>query len=414
MPVGWATMALTSHAWSIFAAGLLVSHGPAFAESVVIKDAYVLGYNMPSVEFIGPAQTASELEAAFAGPEDTAAFLTIKADKIIIPEIVEPSADENIAPRIAVKNLIAEGYDKGRIAVLKTEKISGAGYDLTSDAWSIASTLFEKVEIGPLLQHISANNMSLAQAYSGNSSAYEPMADRSLFSGIKVAMPTLYAELGKSEELVVASAEVLASDYAGTFPRKLNLQIKGASYFGQPANESTESALLRLPYDIALTWLYDEKAKQMAVPNLSISTPSMGTALAQFTLTNVDLPALQGSETEMVSSWLGASIADASLTIEDRGVSEAIFTVLGASKAKTAAEARSEGIEITRALLPTLLSGAPNSGAIVETLAAFLKDGGKIKLEAKAKNGPLGAADFIAIEGPFDLLPKLDLVVSNP
>jgi hypothetical protein len=412
--MGWALMALSSRAWGV-AAGLLAFPGPLLAQGVVVKDAYVLGFTLPTIEFIGAAQTAAEIDVAFGGPQDTAAFLAIKADKIVIPDVLLPSGDEGMQARPVVKNLIAEGYDKGRISVLSSEKISSGGMEGAADIWSIASTRFYTIDMTALLRHASSTDLSLASIYESNTSTVEPLVDKSLFNGIRIAMPTVtMPDLGRSDEVLMESVEVNTSDYVGTFPRKTNIQIKGASIAFAQGPLLPEDAFLMLPYDVALTLLYDDKAQQMAIAPLTITTPKLGTVSASVTLNKVGLPALQGSEAEMVSSWLGIGVAETSLSIEDKGISEAVFAVLGESKSKTAAEARSEGIEIVRAVLPNLLSDASNAGAIVESLAAFLKDGGKIKLEAKPKQGTLGAADFIALEGPADLLPKLNFVVSNP
>jgi hypothetical protein len=382
---------------------LSAGYGVAFAESVSITDARIGGFEAQGLTISGATIDKAAIEAAFVGPDDTAAFVALSADTITISSLFYQQLDGGNG-RFELRDIAIEQWSGGTARRLTVAGLTFHTFTGTEASLQTGAIVAGNLTVGPILAEL-ATVSDVASLMASESSGWSPK-----FQSISVAKPA-FVSASAAYRIEIASVTLLAGDYVGTLPQQMTLKVDG---FTTPSIATGPAAtLFAAPLSGRIQLSYDAKALAFAITDASVFSSKLGTLAISAAFTNVTPALFQGSEADIVSALIGAAMTSASIAIDDKGLSEAFLTVIGARQSKSPVEVRAEAAELVRLVVPAMLAGSPLTPESLNAVADFVQKPGFIKVSAKPKSGSLGAADFIAIEGPADILSKLDLIVSR-
>jgi hypothetical protein len=391
--------ARAAEACLVGAALLLAAPSANAAQAVLRNLSFANGIiQIPELRIEGAKETEAQLE----GVLNSALAIGFLAGDFSAKRITAPSVVIG-APGFRVfsfDNLVVTDWQSGTIGSISGSRLS-LGFDGGADL-SAAALKVDGLRLGAFLRFIDTNNVRLAEAFGENASTWAPVFDSVEVSGLAVSAAIAPFGFGFS----ASAAKVTAKGHDGVIPGQLAVTAEGLKLDGltKPGGMALDSTLS-----------YSAATKVLEISRVSLSAPQLGDVTLSARFENLERGGIEGTSDEQLSSWMGVRLPGFSIAIRDAGLIDAVSGQLGAAQAKSAATARQELAGLVRLLVPALVSDPAQSGPVGEAVASFLEKPGAISITAKGRDGGLTAGDVVALEGPKDIISRLDLVVaSNP
>ncbi len=202
--------------------------------------------------------------------------------------------------------------------------------------------------------------------------------------------------------------ELNAAGHAQGIPQSLEARFTGVT-----VDPPILPAALPAPLQGSVKLNWNAASGNLDINALQLSSGALGVLSVSAHLSGVSADLFSADEAARMSALLGLSLVDASGSLQDNGLVAALLADRADAQIKSAEDARIEAAALSRIALPVLLSSLPDADTITGRIAAFIKTPGSVSFSIKGRNGPLGIADFIAAEGPADVLRTLAISITD-
>lgn len=207
--------------------------------------------------------------------------------------------------------------------------------------------------------------------------------------------------------------DITLEAYELGIPTNISIVTQGAA-FALP--DTAEAAQIRaLGYDsidlssvIKLHW--DEASKTIVVDELSATGADMGSVKLTAVIGNADANLFAEDPQIQQLAAMGLSVKEATVSTEDEGVADKIFTMVGAQQGQDAAAIRTQISGMAAGMVPMMLGGTEQAQEVANAVMTFLNGGASLSITAAAKDSAgIGLIDFMAAQqNPSALAEKLD------
>jgi hypothetical protein len=153
---------------------------------------------------------------------------------------------------------------------------------------------------------------------------------------------------------------------------------------------------------------WDQATKELALQELSIGDPNLGSATLAIEVADVPVEAFTGALPVAEAAWLAAVVKSADLRVVDAGLLDKEIALEAARNHVAADEQRRNLVAAVAAELPRLLGPSPAAAGITQALEAFIRLPKSLHIVARSAEG-LSTADFATMKSPDDLLRRLDV-----
>ena len=306
------------------------------------------------------------------------------------------------ATTVTVSGFGLEGVGGGRIGRTTLDGLSIAGGQ--ADGASVAHVALDGIDLTPLL----------AAAVTDDAPVRSPLRfERIALGGLALKL----AGVGQPVSLSIGNAAINAKDWGDLYPQNLGLAVSNLA-FDLPADDVRARPLLDLGYrrvdlTMAADASYDPAKTELSLKRVALSDPAMGSLDLTARFSNVG-PDLLGGDREKARSALSAALfRHAALVVSDSGLlARMIDAQTRQPKGGVTTEVRARWAAGVRAFVMALLSDNADRGMVADAAERFIRNGGRLALEADAPNG-LGVIDVMLAGGLQGMLGKGKLTVQR-
>ncbi len=155
--------------------------------------------------------------------------------------------------------------------------------------------------------------------------------------------------------------------------------------------------------------VWDEATKMLKINELSTRSIGMFSTRYKAEIGNVskDIFTLDKAVAAVAALGVSAKSLDAQLTNE--GLFEKLMAQQASQQKRKPEDVRAELAAGATMMVPMMLGDHPAAKGLGEALGKFVAQPKNLQINVKAKEGGLGAADFIAVKNPLELLKKVDI-----
>jgi hypothetical protein len=188
-----------------------------------------------------------------------------------------------------------------------------------------------------------------------------------------------------------------------------------------PAGEKSEGLkdLVAMGYkelDVSSTLdaRWSDASGELSLNQVSLQSVNMGQVSLRGTVGNVPKDVFTGDSTTAQIALLGATIKQASLTLENKGLFERVLETQAKAARKTPEQLRKEFAAAAQIGIPAMLGGSASAKQIAQAVAKFVAKPNRLTLSAKSRDpGGIGLADFGASGGdPRAILDALNVTAT--
>ena len=156
---------------------------------------------------------------------------------------------------------------------------------------------------------------------------------------------------------------------------------------------------------------WDEASGTIVIDELSFSGVDMGSFNITGVVGNARKELFAEDPQLMQMAAMGLSIKEVTVSTNDDGLAEKVFTMVGKEQGQDPAAVRTQISGLAAGMVPMMLGGTEQAQQVANAVMTFLNGGTSLKITAIAKDAAgLGFVDFMAAEqNPAALVEKIDL-----
>ncbi len=237
------------------------------------------------------------------------------------------------------------------------------------------------------------------------------------FAGIDIDAPDakspgqrVKARLGLFETTMANHVGAIPADIAVTLDR-LQMDI--------PANtrEKGLQDILKLGYKaLDISGRYDQKwqeaSKTLRLNEFSLKSAGMFAATAKAEIGNVTREVFNTDKAVAAVAALGVSARSVDLAVVNDSLVEKLIAQQAREARRKVEDVKAEMAAGAALMIPMFLGDHPGAKVLGATLGKFIANPKNVKVTLTAKDGGVGAPDFIASGNPMDVLKKVDITSS--
>lgn len=180
-------------------------------------------------------------------------------------------------------------------------------------------------------------------------------------------------------------------------------------------NNEGAQQLRALGYDaidvsFAVDGAWNEAAKTFAFKEFGVKGAKMGEVGLTAELGDIPPEAFSGDPAQMQVALLSASARSASVRVRNDGLIDRLIEQAARQANTSPSQLRAQYGSAAAVGIPSVLGPSDASKALAAAVAAFIAKPSNLTIEARAKSpAGLGAADFLAMSSPADIVDKLDI-----
>jgi hypothetical protein len=145
---------------------------------------------------------------------------------------------------------------------------------------------------------------------------------------------------------------------------------------------------------------WSEGTGDLSLNQVSLQGVNMGGVTLKGTIGNIAKDVFTGDATTAQIALLGATVKQASLVVENKGLFEKALEYQAKGSKKSPDQLRKELAAAAQVGIPAMLGNSPNAKQLATALAKFVAKPGRLTVSAKARDpGGLGLADFASASG---------------
>ena len=374
---------------------------------VSIRHVDVLGTNLSK------AEVAKLFDAATSKEDGRAIVAKMRASRVSIPDVKITSKDG----AGAVHDIQMRDIDSGKVAAASMASLdfSQTGGENAPTTVKLGPVAVEGADFSKLLEVSAAGGdvgKVLQEGQWGRFTKFD-MRDLDVSATDKDVQKA--APGGNVFHVTLASATGTAV-YSGAVPTTQKFELKNLVIMAPKASDMGQQ-LAAIGYDkldlgMTIAATYDPAGKKLGIDDMTVSGVGLGSFGMKGAFNNIDAGFFNGDQTARMQQIIGGTVSGVDLAFTNAGLFERGLAFYAKQQGKTADAVKKEWGNAANMMAPMLLQGDPVGVKIAEAVNKFLAKPGTFKLGAKAKAAPLGAADFLTVSGPQDILPKIDVTVS--
>ncbi|MGL4636917.1 MAG: hypothetical protein ACRCWF_13115 [Beijerinckiaceae bacterium] len=247
-----------------------------------------------------------------------------------------------------------------------------------------------------------------------NPADFVPKMDLIRFSGIDIDVPDTRAK-DQRVKAKLGLFETKMSNHVGPIPANVMVAIDRFQ-MDLPKNtkEKGLNDLIALGYnalDVSLRYdqTWDQTSKVLKLNELSMRSAGMFATKYTLELGNVskEIFTLDKAVAAVAALGVTAKSLDANLTNE--GLAEKLLAQQATQQKRKPEDLRAELAAGATMMVPMMMGDHPAAKTLGTALGQFVAQPKNLSINVKAKDAGLGAADFIAVKNPMDLLKKVDI-----
>jgi hypothetical protein len=245
-----------------------------------------------------------------------------------------------------------------------------------------------------------------------------PTFEHFRFAGIDFDLPTS-GKNAKRTQLKLNALDLKMGNHIGFIPTNV-VTLLDRLQMDIPA-DTTEKALkdiLALGYkslDVSMKYdqTFDEASKNLKLNELSISSVGMFEATAKAELTNVGKEIFTTDKAVATVAAISIMAKSVSVAVKNNSLFEKLIAQQAKEQKRKPEDLRTELATGATMMVPLFLGDHPGAQALGAALGKFLADPKNMKVDLTAKNGGIGAVDFLATKNPIDILKKVDITATS-
>lgn len=218
-------------------------------------------------------------------------------------------------------------------------------------------------------------------------------------------------------KISIGSFQGTMGGFINVMPTKLDYILTGLK-MPVPANSKDPGTkalrdfgidVLDISARIKATW--DESKSRFMVDDIMADVGKFGRVSLKGELGNIQRPLFENPTQNWPAVMMGGNVQSVTLTLDNKGGAEAMLARFAGEQKKTPDQLKFEASTMAPALISAVMSGHPDSPALAEAVAKFIKTPGTLSVTARA-NVPTGITvmDFTAAsKNPTILLQKLKI-----
>jgi hypothetical protein len=361
---------------------------------------------IPKIDVTGTNLTQAELQKVFTnGPsaEVTPLNAKMKAQKIDIPAvtIVGTGADKQ---SMELKNFVIEGVDAGKVGKAMVAASTVKREDGTT------------INLKPLRIDGLDVSGNLATMLAGKGSGNSLKMDKVTIDGGDLSFPDKAVKAdapGGNMVRMTLGPITLNNTYTGGVVTRGVFDLKSLVMTGPPTSQFTKQ-LKELGYDklelaIASAGAYDPAKKTMAIENLQISGPAMGSFGLKGRFTDVAEGIASGDQAQAMVAMLGAGIERVELDISNQGLFQKGFALVAKQQGKTAEAFIGESKMMATSMLPMFLGSDPGVVKLATALGQFMDKPNALNVVLTGKSGPVKIMQLAGVKNPQDAMKLINI-----
>jgi hypothetical protein len=240
-------------------------------------------------------------------------------------------------------------------------------------------------------------------------------------SGMDFDVPNEASKEPKPENIkfTLGDLEVTADKPLNGIPTNLRLGVQGFRMAIPPdTKEEGLQDLAQLGYrNLDLSWVtaasWNEAGNELVVREMSFSGAQMGSTNLRGTFGGVTKDVFNPDNAVALVALFGATVKNAEITIENRGLFEKLLEQEARKKNKSVDDLRKEFGMAAAIGVPAMLGNSGSAKAIGQAIARFVAKPGKLTISARTKDpAGLGIADLGSVGQPGAILDKLEVTAT--
>jgi hypothetical protein len=234
------------------------------------------------------------------------------------------------------------------------------------------------------------------------------------FAGIDIDVP----DKGSATQRVKAKLglfETKMANHVGVIPANIAIALDRFQ-MDIPANTKEKGLqdILALGYkalDVSARYnqTWDEASKTLKLNELSVKAANMLSATAKADIGNVPRDLFNTNKAIAAVAALGVSARSVDVAITNDSLFEKLIEKQARETRRKPEDVRAELAAGATLMIPMMLGDHPAAKVLGPVLGKFVANPKNLKVTVTAKNGGLGATDFMAVGNPMDLLKKVDI-----
>jgi hypothetical protein len=316
---------------------------------------------------------------------------------------------------LSIGKIEIEGFGKGRYGAIAMNDFDVTMGDV--GFMKAGKLVFKGMDLNPVLEALKNAGGELSEAwFEQNFRKLIPSFDGFAMEAMSFDLPD-ESNPGQRIKSSLEAFDVTLEAYRLGIPTKISITADG-SVLDLPADGTDEELrqLREMGYDriemnSAFKLHWDEASSTIVVDEFSLGGIDMGSFNLTGTIGNAG-EALFAEDMQMMQmAAMGLAIKELSVSTEDDGFAERIFTLVGKEQGQDAAAVRTQISGVAAGMIPMMLGGTAQAQKVANAVMTFLNGGSSLKITAVAKDAAgLGLMDFMAAQAnPAALVEKVDI-----
>jgi hypothetical protein len=244
-----------------------------------------------------------------------------------------------------------------------------------------------------------------------------PKIDVIRFAGIDIDVPD---EKNKNQRLKAKLGlfETKMSNHVGPIPTNVTMAMDKFQ-MDLPANSKEKGIqdILALGYkavDVSARYdqSWDQTSKVLKLNELSMRSVGMFATSVKAELGNVSKEVFTTNKAVAAVAALAVNAKSVDVVVTNESLFEKLIAQQAAQQKRKVEDVRAELAAGATLMIPMFMGDHPGAKVLGEALGQFVAQPKNIKVNVVAKGGGLGAADFIAVSNPMELLKKVDITAT--
>ena len=297
-------------------------------------------------------------------------------------------------------------------------RLSMKGLNMSSKlgSFNIGEFSLEGLSFAPLLAALqaAADNPDAKAALEADPAKMIPKLDLFKLAGISVDVPDIRDSKQRFQGKINLF-EIKMGNHVGPIPANISM-ILDSLKMPIPVNSKQDiyDQLLKLGYktiDMSIRYdqSWDEASRVLKLNDLSVGAVGIFAIKAKTELGNVAREVFTLNKAVAAVSALAVTMKSMNVALTNDSLVEAFIAQMAKDQKRKPEDLKAELAAGAAIMVPAMLGDHPAGAVVSAALSKFLANPKALNINVTAKGAGLGAADFIAITDPKQLLNKVDI-----